>query len=433
LPTTDPEIAQMLTEISADRIQRSVFILSSFKTRHTFSDPDPTGDGIGAAAGWIRTQMQKAAAESAGRLSVKSDAFTQAPVYPQVPQPVEITNIVGTLAGSHRGSAQRVFVVCAHYDSRVRDRLDAVSPAPGADDDASGVAAVLELERVMARHEFPATIVFVAFAGEEQGLYGSAHWAAGARQRGENIEGVLNNDMIGNTHGPNGTYLHDQVRLFAQGVPPASEWNAELAQQIATGGQNDLPPRELARAIMDCAQVYAPKMNVRLIYRADRYLREGDQMSFLKAGYPAVRFTEPREDYTHEHEDVRTENGVSYGDVPDDIDYVYVTNVARLNGAVLAELARAPAPPRAAEIEIARPENSTTLRWAPSPEAGLAGYRILWRDTTQPFWTHHADVPAGQTRVTLPVNPDDVVFGIEVFDADGHVSRAVLPQPRRVP
>lgn len=433
LPAADPDIVQMLAQISAERIQRSVFVLSSFKTRHTLSDPDPSGDGIGAAEGWIRTQMQKPIADAAGRLTVTEDSFLQPPQLPRLPQEVRITNIVATLEGSRAGSARRIYVVSAHYDSRVRNILDATSPAPGADDDASGVAAVLELERVMARSEFPATIVFLAVAGEEQGLLGSAHWARAARARGADIEGMLNDDIIGNSRGPRGTYDRDRVRLFAQGVPPASEWTPDVMAQIETGGQNDLPARQLARAILDCARVYTPDMDVRLVYRADRYLSGGDQISFLDQGYPAVRFTEPWEDYTREHEDVRTVDAVDYGDVPDGVDYVYIANVARVNGAALAALARAPAPPRAAEIETARLENSTTLRWLPNHEPDLAGYRIVWRDTTAPFWQHYRDVPPGQVRVTLPVNKDDVIFGLEAFDSAGHISQAVYPEPQRAP
>lgn len=433
LPAADPDIVQMLGDISAERIQRSVFVLSSFKTRHTLSDPDPSADGIGAAAGWVRTQMQKPVADAGGRLSVTEDSFIQPAQPPGLPQEVRITNLVAKLAGARAGSARRIFVVCAHYDSRVSNPLDATSPSPGADDDASGVAAVLELERVMSKVDFPATIVFLITAGEEQGLYGSAHWARRARLAGDEIEGVLNDDIIGSSHGPNGTYEPHTVRLFVSGVPPASRWTPDDVSLIATGGQNDLPPRQLARAIVACAKVYRPAMDVRLIYRADRYLRSGDQNSFLDQGYAAVRFTEAWEDYDREHQDVRPVNGVLYGDVPDALDYVYLADVTRVNAAALGALARAPAPPRGAVIETARLENATTLRWQPNHEPDLAGYRILWRDTASPAWQHWRDLPTSSVSVTLPVDKDDVVFGLEAFDDAGHISLAVCPQPPRIP
>lgn len=430
LPRPDPDILKLVGEISAPRIERSIIVLSSFRTRHTLSDPAPNGDGIGAAAGWIRTQFERTKSEAGGRLTVRDDTFLQKPVAPRIPSSVRITNVVATLQGSRAGSSRRVYLVSGHYDSRVRNILDSNSPAPGADDDASGTAAVIEMERVMSKYDFPATIVFIAFAGEEQGLNGSTHYAAEAKQRGEEIEGVLNNDIIGNTHAVDGSVERHRVRLFAQGVPAASRWDDDMARLVAQGGENDTPPRELARAIRDAAVVYEPSMTVQIVYRTDRYLRGGDHVPFLDRGYPAVRFTEPSEDFRHEHEDVRTENGVAYGDIPDNVDSVYVSDVARVNAAALAALARAPAPPSAVEIETARLENDTTLRWAPNRESDLGGYRVLWRETTAADWQHSVTVPAGQTRITVPVSKDDVVFGVVAFDNDGHVSRAVFPRPR---
>jgi hypothetical protein len=431
LPAVDPEIQRMVSEISAERIQKSIFILASFKTRHTLSDPEPSGDGIGAAAGWIRTQFQRTKAAAAGRLTVKEDSFTQKPVAPRVPRPVKITNLVATLNGTRAGSRHRVYLVSAHYDSRVKDALDATSAAPGADDDASGVAAVLELERVMSQYEFPSTLVFVAFAGEEQGVLGAAHWAAGAKARAMDIQGVLNNDIIGNTRGLKGAIERNRVRVFSEGVPPPAQWSDEIAEMVRTGGQNDFPGRQLARAVIDAAKVYVPSMKVQIVSRIDRYLRSGDQQPFLERGFPAVRFTEPTEDFTHEHEDVRTVNGVSYGDVPEAVDFVYVGDVARVNAATLAQLARAPETPHGFQIETARLQNDTTLRWNANPEPDLAGYRLVWRDSTTPTWQHHQDFPAAQTRVTVPVSKDDVVFGLQAFDSSGHVSAAVYPQPRK--
>jgi hypothetical protein len=429
-PAADPEISAILSGISAERIQRSIFVLASFKTRHTLSDPLPSGDGIGGAAAWIRAEFGRVSAEAGGRLKVEVDSFEQPPAPPRIPKPVEISNLVATLPGTDPGPEGRTLVVSGHYDSRATNPLDATSAAPGADDDASGTAAVLELARVMSQYKFRATIVFLAVAGEEQGLNGSTHWAQGAKARRADIEAMLDNDIIGSSRSQAGAVDRASVRLFAQGVPPTAPDDAQAAL-LRAGGENDTPPRELARAIREIAAAYVPAITVHVIYRADRYLRGGDHLPFLERGYPAVRFTEPAEDFRRQHQDVREENGVAYGDTPDHVDFAYVADVARVNAAALAVLARAPAPPRDVQIEAARLENDTTLRWAPSPEPDLGGYRILWRETTAPFWEHSLDLAKGVTRKTVEgVSKDNVIFGLEAFDAAGHASPAVFPRAR---
>jgi hypothetical protein len=431
-PSPDPSIQKIVSDISADRIQRSIYVLASFKTRHTLSDPAPSGDGIGGATAWVRAEFERVSGITGGQLRVETDTFTQPPVAPAIPRPVEITNIVATLPGVRPSSSDRIYVVSGHLDSRVRNILDADSPAPGADDDASGVAAVLELARVMSTRTYPSTLVFMVVSGEEQGLYGSAHWARQARDKGLDIAAMLDNDIVGNSHAPNGAVDRHSVRLFAQGVPPTAAPGDSLLELLRSGGENDTPPRELARAVRDIVLEYVPSMSVRVIYRTDRYLRGGDHISFLEQGYPAVRFTEPAEDFRHEHEDVRIENGVSYGDIPDFVDFGYVADVARVNAAALAALALAPARPANVQIETARLENDTTLRWDPNTEPNLAGYRIVWRETTSPFWEHALDLPADVTRRTIPgLSKDNVIFGVEAFDTAGHVSPAVYPRPRR--
>jgi len=429
-PPPDPEIAAMVQGLSAERIQRSIFVLASFKTRHTLSDPLPSGDGIGGAASWIRAEFERASKESGGRLRVDLDTFQQPPAPPRIPAAVFITNIVATLPGTDPGG--RTLVVSGHYDSRARNPLDATSAAPGADDDASGVAAVLELAHVLSHYHFPATLVFLAVAGAEQGLNGSTHWAQQAREANTNIEAMLDDDIIGNSRSETGAVDRGTVRLFAQGVPPVKAPDDRLLALLRDGGENDTPPRELARAIRDLAALYVPALRVRVIYRADRYLRGGDQLPFLERGYAAVRFTEPAEDFRRQHEDVRVEHGVSYGDVVEHVDFAYTADVARVNAAAVAGLARAPAPPAEVQIENARLENHTTLRWAANAEADLAGYRVVWRETTAPFWEQYEDVGRDVTRVTLPgVSKDDVVFGVEAVDAAGHASPAVFPAARR--
>lgn len=431
-PPPDPEIVKIVSEISAERIQRSIFVLASFKTRHTLSDPQPSGDGVGGAGAWIRAEFERVSSASGGRLRVETDAFRQMPQMPRIPHPVTIVNVVATLPGSRPGSADRAYVVCAHYDSISKNVLDPDSPAPGADDDASGVAAVVEMARVMSHYDFPATLVFIAFAGEEQGLFGSAHWAAQARKQGRDVAAVLNNDIVGNTHGADGRIDRHSLRLFAQGVPPLATLDDAWIERIRAGGENDSPARELARAVRDDAAQYIPEMAVKVVFRGDRFLRGGDHLSFLENGYPAVRFTEPIENFRHEHENPRTENGIIYGDTPDFVDFVYVRDVARVNAAALAVLARAPAAPRHVEIETARLENDTTLRWLPNAEPDLAGYRIVWRETTAPYWEHSRDVPKDTTRLTMAgLSKDNVIFGVEAFDTAGRASPAVFPAPRR--
>jgi hypothetical protein len=431
-PPADPDIRAIVSDISAERIQRSIFVLASFKTRHTLSDPLPSGDGIGGAASWIRAEFERASAGAGGRLKVTLDSFEQPPAPPRIPQQVQITNIVATLPGTGPDTPGRTLVVSGHYDSRATNPLDAAGAAPGADDDASGVASVLELARVMSHYKFGATIVFLAVAGEEQALNGSTHWAQGAKERQADIEAMLDNDIIGSSRSESGAVDRRTVRLFSQGIPPAAAPDDALLALIKAGGENDTPPRELARAIREIAAAYVPAMDVRVIYRADRYQRGGDHLPFLERGFPAVRFTEPAEDYRRQHQDVREENGVQYGDTPDHVDFAYTADVARVNAAALAVLARAPAPPAGVQIETARLENDTTLRWAPSPEPDLAGYRIVWRETTSPFWEHSTDLPKDVTRTTVKgVSKDNEIFGVEAFDTAGHASPAVFPSARR--
>ena len=366
-----------------------------------------------------------------GRLKVEMDSFVQNPQMPRIPQPTQITNVVATLPGTRPDSANRIYVVSGHYDSRSKNVLDPNSLAPGANDDASGTAAVLEMARVMSKYEFPATLVFITVAGEEQGLDGSTHWANMAKAKHLNIAGMLNNDIIGSSRSDKGEVDRTSVRLFAEGIHPSAHPSDDELTLIQDGGENDSAPRQLARAICDYTALYVPTMHVRVIYRADRYRRGGDQQPFLANGFPAVRFTEPAEDFLHQHEDPRVENGVTYGDTINYVDFAYVADVTRVNAASLAVLARAPATPSKVEIETAQLENDTTLRWAPNTEPDLAGYRILWRESTSPTWEHSMDVGKDVNRQKVTVSKDNLLFGVEAFDSEGHVSPAVFPTPRR--
>ena len=428
---TAADVKAMLRSISAPHIEATVRKLAGFGTRHTLSDTASDDRGIGAARRWIKTQFDACAQQSGGRLKVELDSFIAAPNR-RIAQPTELVNIVATLPGDQAESADRIYVVSGHYDSMPSNVLDPASDAPGADDDASGTAAVLELACAMSKLHFDATLVFMAVAGEEQGLVGSTHVADEARKAGKAIAGMFTDDIIGNSRAEDGRVDRGRVRLFAEGVPEAKEMSEELRVLVRTGGENDTPTRELARFIKEHAEQAVPEMKVDLIWRRDRYLRGGDHAPFLNAGYAAVRFTEPAENFHHQHQDVRVEGGVQYGDLANLVDFAYVAQVARVNGAALAALARAPAAPHAAQIETTRLENGTTLRWDRNPEPDLAGYRVVWRDTTAALWQNHKDVGL-VTRVTLPVSKDNVIFGIQAIDKDGHVSVASFPTPLPAP
>ncbi len=427
--TADADIPRIVHEIDAHNIERTIRKLVSFGTRNTLSVQDDPARGIGAARDWIYSELQKMAPASGGRLKVELQSFTQG-VGPRVPQPTKITNVVATLRGVEPESADRVVVVSGHYDSICSSPTDAVHDAPGADDDGSGVAAVLEMARVMSRYRFNATIVFLAVAGEEQGLLGSTYFAEQAKQGGMRIEAMFTNDIIGDTLGGNGVHDDRRVRVFSEGVP-TSETPAEAAVRRAVGGENDSPSRELARFIQETASRYVPGFHVTLVYRRDRYLRGGDHIPFLERGYPAVRFTEPNEDYRHQHQNVREEEGVQYGDLPQFVDFPYVAQVARVNAAALAEMALAPSPPANVRILTRRLTNDTDLEWDAGAEPSLAGYEIVWRETTSPVWTHTRAVGKVTSFTPAGLSKDNYFFGVRAADAQGHRSPAVYPRPAR--
>ncbi|MFA5941823.1 MAG: M20/M25/M40 family metallo-hydrolase [Sinimarinibacterium sp.] len=425
--TRDAQIDAVLQQVSAPRIESSVRSLAGFGTRHTLSDTTNDSRGIGAARRWIKAEFERASAASGGRLRVEEDAFVQPPG-PRNPQAVELVNVVATLPGVQPEARERIYVVSGHYDSRASDVMDADRDAPGANDDASGVAAVLELARVMSQFEWEATLVFMAVAGEEQGLLGARHWAQRARAQNLNIAGMITNDIIGSSRAEDGAVHDREVRLFAEGVPPDAPLTDELVARLKTGGENDSPARELGRFIVDAAGAQLPDMRVTLIYRRDRFLRGGDHTPFLQAGYAAVRLTEPNEDFRHQHQDVRSEGGVQFGDLPVFCDFEYVARVTRVNAAALGSLALAPAQPSGVRVDTGALTNATTLYWDANREPDLAGYEVVWRDTTSPTWQHTA--PAGPaTQITLPVSKDNVIFGVRAVDRDGHRSPAVYPTP----
>jgi Zn-dependent M28 family amino/carboxypeptidase len=340
--------------------------------------------------------------------------------------PTRITNVVATLRGS--GTPERIYVVTGHYDSRVTDVLNGTDDAPGADDDASGVAVIMELARVMATRSSEATIVFAAVAGEEQGLYGSDHLAQAFKDAGADIQGMFSNDIVGTGNARDGSDPEPHtVRLFVEGVP-TSETPAQAAIRQSVGGENDGPSRQLGRFAESVAENAQTGMDVRVIWRRDRYLRGSDHLSFLVRGYPAARFTEPRENFDHEHQDVRVEGGVQYGDLIEFCDFAYIARVARVNAATLWSLAQAPGTPKDTVVDTTQLTNQTTLRWTLGTEPDLAGYEVVWRETTAPDWT--GVIPVGKvSTVTVDISKDNVQFGVRAVDSSGHRSPAASPVP----
>ena len=424
----DPKIAAALKEISSARIQANIEKLVSFGTRSTLSPQGPAsiaaGRGIGAAREWIKSEFERYSKDCGGCLEVKTDSFTESPA-DRIPQPTEITNVYAVLKGSDPQNAQRIVLVTGHYDSRNSDNFNIKDDAPGANDDGSGTAVSLECARILSKLKFPATIIFLTVAGEEQGLNGSKHFAQMARAQGWRLEAVLNNDIVGGNRDPE----QDAgiVRVFSEGVPAAAD-EKQLRQIRGLGGESDSPSREVARYVAETARIYQPGVNPLLIFRLDRYLRGGDHYSFNQQGFAAVRFTEYREDYNHQHQNVRTEAGTEYGDAPKFVNFDYVAAVTRLNAATLASLASAPAPPGDVHLDTSKLENDSTLIWEPSQ--GATAYEVVWRPTSSPEWEHAQNL-GNLTHATMRLSKDNVIFGLRAVDHNGHRSLPVVPTPQR--
>jgi hypothetical protein len=426
----DAAITKMNDEVSAQNIETIVRKLVSFKTRHTLSDTTSKTTGIGAARNWIKAELERYATASNGRMKVEFDAFTQ-PAGGRIGKPTVLKNVLAILKGTDPNDT-RIYMVSGHYDSRVNNVMDSASVAPGAVDDASGTAVSMEIARVMAKRSFPATIIFMAVAGEEQGLNGSTNVAKRAKAEKWNVDAMLNNDIVGNTYGmENGIKNNTNVRVFSEGVPSTVSGDTRaLASLINNGGENDSPSRQLARYIKEVAERYVSHLDVKMVYRRDRFLRGGDQTPFLQNGFTAVRFTEMNEDFNRQHQNIRKEKGVDYGDLPEFADYDYIQKVARMNLSVLANLATAPAQPQNVGVSTSGLTNKTTLKWS-TPEMGKkpAGYYILMRETISPYWEKKIFVTGNE--YTSDYSKDNYFFAVQAVDADGHESLAVYPKPIR--
>jgi Zn-dependent M28 family amino/carboxypeptidase len=427
------DVEAMLGEIDRGQLDRIVKTLAGFGTRHTLSDTTSPTRGIGAARSWIEAELRRYAGAPGARqelpLVVTREGHQQAPAGQRIPREVEIVNVVAELPGTMPEARARRYYVIGHYDSRVNDVMDAQADAPGANDDASGVAVVMELARVMSRRRYDATLVFMATAAEEQGLYGAKLHAAAARAAGLDVRAVLNNDIVGDPGSPRGGRYDRQIRVFSEGLPGAAS-PEQLAALRAAGVESDSPSRQLARAIAEVAAWQDTEVRPLLVFRRDRFLRGGDQTAFTELGVPAVRFTVVDENYDRQHQNVRSENGKKYGDLPEFVDATYLRGVARLNAAALAHLANAPSAPADVRILTQGLSTRTALRWSRPPEPDLAGYEVVWRETTSPTWQHVRDVGA-VTETTLDLNKDNWLFGVRAYDKQGYRSPVTFPRVGR--
>lgn len=426
-PAEDPRIYRIVEAVSAERLRTDVEKLVSFGTRHTLSETESETFGIGAARRWIEAELRRISETCGGCLEV----ITVSEVISgerRIPEPTEVVNVLAIQRGT--SDLDRYVLMSGDIDSRVSDVMNATDPSPGANDNASGLAGTLEAARVLSQHRFAASIVYATLSGEEQGLFGGRTVARKAREEGWRLEAVLNNDMIGNIEGVDGVIDNTTVRIFSDAVPP-TETEEERRRRRFTGGEVDGISRQLARYVAAIGERYFPTLDVMMVYRLDRFGRGGHHTPFADQGFAAVRIMEAHENYNRQHQDLRVEDGIAYGDVIEGVHFPYAAKVTALNAAVLASLAWAPAPPEEVEISGAvRP--AARLSWRP-PEGGaeVAGYRVYWRLTDSPTWDHSAWV-GGVTEHTFEgLVIDNYYFGVAAVSPEGHESPVVFPRPAR--
>lgn len=421
-PAPDPAIAAAIAKVSAERLKATDTRLVAFGTRNTFSEKSGDKRGVFAARSWIADQFREIAKASHGRMTVAYDSYVQKADGKRIARDVEISSVVATLKGDEPGG--RTYVMSSHYDSRNSDNADSTLDAPGADDNGSGTSAVLEAARVMADLPTHATVIFATYDSEEQGLFGSAHHAATLKEAGVDVQGDLNNDIVGASVGDQGEKNPGTVRIFSEAIAVGSD----PAKVNAIGNENDSPSRELARYAQEIGDRYQTDFRGELVFRADRFLRGGDHESFNAAGFPAIRFTEPVETFAHQHQTVRTENSVEYGDLQKFMDFDYLARVTRYNVSVLASLALGPARPDSAWVLTKALDNRTQLTWKPVP--GAASYEVVRRNTTDAVWTEATDV-GNVTAATMPYSKDNWLFAVRAVDAQGHRGVPAFPLPVR--
>jgi hypothetical protein len=420
----DAEIDAMVKEISVDSLTQNLNKLVSFGTRATLSNQSSNTKGIGAARAWILTRFNDYAKASNGRLTAFIDTTTYNADKRRVNRPIILGNVVATLKGTDPND-KRIFVISGHLDSRRSNEMDSVGDSPGANDDGSGTVAVMECARVMSKHSFPATIIFVTVSGEEQGLLGAYFMANKAKKENWKIEAVLNNDIMGSNNS-NETNIVDntRIRVFSEGLSVTD--TGRVAMQIRNLGlENDGRSRQLARYVKEVGERYVENLEVMMIYRNDRFLRGGDHTAFVENGFAAVRITEMNENYTRQHQDIRVEKGINYGDVIEHIDFEYLRKNTSMNLANLANLAKAPAVPEEVKLDVKKLTNSSYLYWKAPKTGAVKGYYILIRETTSSVWQKKVYTESLEMR--LPYSKDNYFFAVQAVNETGNESLPVIP------
>jgi len=424
----DPEIEQMLKEVSADSLHSYINTLVSFGTRSTISTNSSSSRGIGAARSWVFSQFNRFAQQSSGRLTAYIDTFTLQPDGKRIDSAVFMGNVIATLKGADP-SDDRIFLISGHLDSRRSNVMDRTGDAPGANDDGSGSAAVLECARIMSKHSFPATIIFITVSGEEQGLLGAYHMAEKCKKDNINIEAVLNNDIMGSNNSSGTNIINNtQIRVFSEGLPFYElDKTAKNIRQL--GLENDGKARQLARYVKETGERYVDNLQVVMVYRNDRFLRGGDHTPYVENGFAAIRITEMNENYYHQHQDVRMENNIQYGDMAQFMDFEYLRKNTCLNLANLANLSKAPAMPQNVKVDVKDLSNDTRLFWTAPKSGSVKGYYVLVRETTSAFWTKK--IFTTTTDITLPMSKDNYFFAVQSVNETGNESLPVVPSPSR--
>jgi hypothetical protein len=420
----DPKIAKMVSEVSADSLEKYVRKLASFTSRHTLNTNTETG--MPAAQEYVLSKFNSFAKNSSGRMTAEIENFVIPADGRRITEDSPAANVIATLKGTDPND-KRVFIISGHMDSRNKDVMDAEGIAPGANDDGSGTAAVIELARVMASREFSATILFVAFTGEEEGLKGATYLADKAKEENWEIGAVLNNDIVGNSSS-SGTLIKDnlKMRVFSETIP-TNETEEMARLRRYTGAENDSKSRQLARYVKEIGERYVDQFEVKLIYRADRFLRGGDQTAFSRNGFTAVRISEMNENFYHQHENVRVEDGIQYGDLPEFMDFEYLRKVSAVNVSTLATLSQAPSEPEEVQINVRGLSNSSTLLWKEPATGKAKGYYVLMRETSSPMW--EKKFYTTDLTLTLPYSKDNYFFAVQAVGENGSESLPVFPVP----
>lgn len=432
---------RVIDAVDSTKLRMYVDTLAGFGTRHTMSDTTSDSRGIGAARRWVKAQFERNI-EGHGKVGdaaprVYFDTHTVEPDGRRITEQVQVVNVICEIPGSNPESRKRLYYVLGHLDSRASEANDATSDAPGANDDASGVSVMIELARVLAKEPLEGTVILMATSGEEQGLFGARLHAQASLDAGKNIVAVLNNDTVGDPTGViEGQDGRKTIRVFSEGLPATmlsmdgSQLGAAVRRERMYGTESDSISRQIARYIADVANLHATTVQPQLVHRPDRFLRGGDHTPFNELGFAAIRFCETYENYDHQHQDVRIEDGIQFGDLPEYVDEEYLADVTRLNALTLVHLANAPSSPTNARVIVAELTNDTTLRWDASPEPDVAGYEIVWRETSAPQWEHFEDM-GNVTQGTVPLSKDNWFFGVRAYDHHGYRSPVSYPVPAR--